>query len=211
MTVHHGSPADRAGRRKQRTRQAMIHAAQQFLAEGRHTVPVQEITERADVGTGSFYNHFATKEELFNAAVMAAIDGHGALMDSFTEGIEDPAEVFTQSFRLTGRLHRRYPELSKVIINWGPVLVSANKGLVPRARRDVQAAVDAGRFTAPDIELAMTVVAGATMSLAVLLHTDPERDDASATDAVTTHVLRALGVGEDDISALIALPLPGWG
>jgi AcrR family transcriptional regulator len=189
----------------------MIVAAQAFLAEGKVAVSVQEITARADVGTGSFYNHFSSKEELFEAAVIVAFDEHGALMDSLTADIEDPAEVFTQSFRLTGRLNRRFPEMSKVLVNRGAVMMSSDVGLLPRARRDVEAAVAAGRFVAPDIDLALTIVSGATLALAVLLHEQPERDDATATDAVTAHVLRALGVGEDEIAALIALPLPGWG
>ncbi len=189
----------------------MIVAAQGFLAEGKASVSVQEITARADVGTGSFYNHFASKDELFDAAVMAAIDGHADLMDGFTVGIEDPAEVFTQSFRLTGRLNRRFPEMSRVLVNRGASMMSGDVGLLPRARRDVEAAVAAGRFVAPDIDVALTVVSGATLSLAVLLHEQPDRDDAAVTDAVTAHVLRALGVAENEIETLTPLPLPGWG
>ncbi len=45
---------------------------------------------------------FATKEELFDTAVMAVVDLHGAMMDGMTADIDDPAEAFAQSFRLTG-------------------------------------------------------------------------------------------------------------
>ena len=58
---------------------------------------------------GSFYNHFDSKEQLFHAAVEDALDAYGALLDELTADIDDPAEVFAQSFRLTGRLHRRNP------------------------------------------------------------------------------------------------------
>ena len=34
-------------------------------------MPILEITQAADVGMGSFYNHFETKEQLFDAAVEA--------------------------------------------------------------------------------------------------------------------------------------------
>ena len=53
-----------------------------------------EITQAADVGMGSFYNHFDSKEELFEAAVADVLDTHGALLDQLTEYIEDPAETF---------------------------------------------------------------------------------------------------------------------
>lgn len=201
----------RAQRRKAQTRRSLIGAAQQLMAQGRTAVSVLDITTMADVGNGSFYNHFATKEELFEAAVMSVVEDHGELLDAFTEGMSDPAHMFTQSFRLTGRLHRRYPELSRVVVNHGlSVLSTADAGLLPRARRDIEAAVAARRFVASDIDVALTVVSGSALTLALLLHDQPERDDAATTDAVTAHVLRALGVSEDETAALIALPLPAW-
>ncbi|WP_216694879.1 TetR/AcrR family transcriptional regulator [Dietzia psychralcaliphila] len=202
----------RAQRRKAQTRRSLIGAAQQLMAQGRTAVSVLDITTMADVGNGSFYNHFATKEELFEAAVMSVVEDHGELLDAFTEGMSDPAHMFTQSFRLTGRLHRSYPELSRVVVNHGlSVLATADAGLLPRARRDIEAAVAARRFVATDIDVALTVVSGSALTLALLLHDQPGRDDAATTDAVTAHVLRALGVSEDEAAALIALPLPDWG
>ena len=62
---------NRLDRRKARTRAALIRAAQTLIAEGRTNVPILEITQAADVGMGSFYNHFETKEQLFEAAVEA--------------------------------------------------------------------------------------------------------------------------------------------
>src|SRR6185312_63783 len=78
-------PVNRLERRKQRTRAALIQAAQALIAEGRLNVPVLEITQAADVGMGSFYNHFDSKEALFEAAVADVLDNHGALLDVLTE------------------------------------------------------------------------------------------------------------------------------
>ena len=77
---------NRLDRRKARTRAALIRAAQMLIAEGRTNVPILEITQAADVGMGSFYNHFETKEELFEAAVEAVMDGYGQLLDDLTNG-----------------------------------------------------------------------------------------------------------------------------
>ncbi|WHU46297.1 TetR/AcrR family transcriptional regulator [Gordonia sp. L191] len=198
----------RLERRKHRTRSSLVRAGQQLLAEGRTSVSVLDITNLADVGNGSFYNHFASKDELFEAAVLAVLDDHGAVMDSLTADLPDPAEAFTQSFRLTGRLHRRFPQMSRVVVNRGIGMASADAGLIPRARRDIEAAVRAQRFDAEDVDVAVAIVAGAALSLAVLLHAEPERDDASTTDQVTKHVLRSLGVVDSEIARLLALPLP---
>jgi AcrR family transcriptional regulator len=138
---------NRLARRKARTRAALVRAAQGYIAAGKTNVPILEITEAADVGMGSFYNHFDTKEELFHAAVDDALDAFGAILDELTVGLTDPAEVFAQSFRLTGRLHRREPELSKVLLHDGLTLIGSDKGLAPRARRDIEDAARAGRFT----------------------------------------------------------------
>src|SRR6185436_8351447 len=129
---------NRLDRRKARTRAALIRAAQTLIAQGRTNVPISEITEAADVGSGSFYNHFETKEQLFEAAVEAVMDGYGQLLDQLTKGIEDPAEVFACSFRLTGRLQRREPELGRVFLNNVLRLLGADNGLAPRARRDIK-------------------------------------------------------------------------
>ncbi|WP_084959865.1 TetR/AcrR family transcriptional regulator [Thermoactinospora rubra] len=204
-----GVASSRLDRRKARTRAALIRAAQAFMAAGRSDVAILEITQAADVGMGSFYNHFSGKAELFHAAVEDALDRHGALLDELTLDLDDPAETFAQSFRLTGRLHRRHPELSKVLLNRGLALTrSEERGVVPRARRDIQAAVQAGRFTVADTELALTVAAGTTLSLGQLLHDQPDRDDAQATDQITEDLLRLFGVPADQAREICRRPLP---
>ncbi|MFQ6398722.1 TetR/AcrR family transcriptional regulator [Nocardia sp. KC 131] len=203
-----GSEPNRLERRKARTRAALVSAAQAMLAEGKPNVPILEITQAADVGMGSFYNHFQSREELFQAAIEEALDRHGALLDLLCEDVDDPAQVFAQSFRLTGRLHRRSPTLSKVLLNDGLNLASSDKGLAPRARRDIEAAVSAGRFQVRDPELAMTIVAGATICLGRLLHDNPERDDAEAADQVAEDLLRMFGLPPGDAHEICRRPLP---
>ena len=113
MSEQPEQPVNRLERRKQRTRAALIKAAQTFIAAGKLNVPALEITQAADVGMGSFYNHFDSKEQLFDAAVADVLDTHGSLLDQLTESIDDPTETFACSFRLTGRLFRRRPQESQ--------------------------------------------------------------------------------------------------
>lgn len=144
-------------------------------------MPILKITQAAEVGMGSFYNHFETKQ-LFEAAVDVVMDGYGQLLDDLTAEIEDPAKVFACSFRLTGRLNRREPELSRVLLNNVLQLLSADNGLAPRARRDIAAAVDAGRFDVADLDVAVTMAAGALLAHGQLLNDRPERDVEETTD-----------------------------
>ncbi|MGI5132254.1 TetR/AcrR family transcriptional regulator [Pseudonocardia sp. CA-107938] len=200
--------ASRLERRKARTRAALVRAAQALIAEGRTAVSVLEITQAADVGLGSFYNHFPTKEQLYQAAVEDALDTLGAVLDELTTDLDDPAQVFAQSFRLTGRMHRKCPELSKVLLHHGHELATSAHGLAPRVRRDIDAAVRAGRFTVRDTELAVVTIAGAAIGLGQLLHRQPERDDAEATDQVTEDLLRMLGLDAADAHECTTRPLP---
>jgi AcrR family transcriptional regulator len=201
-------PVNRLERRKQRTRAALIQAAQGFIAAGKLNVPVLEITQAADVGMGSFYNHFQSKEELFDAAVAAVLDTHGALLDRLTESIDDPAETFACSFRLTGRLFRRRPQESQILLVSGLNLVSSERGLGPRALRDIKSAATAGRFTVDDPKLALAVAAGALLGLGKLLQDEPERDDAEAADKVTEDVLRLFGLPAEEAHEICERPLP---
>ena len=60
----------RGARRRLETRARLVRAARDLMArKGVGATSIQEITDAADVGFGSFYNHFDSKETIA-AAVM---------------------------------------------------------------------------------------------------------------------------------------------
>lgn len=207
MTEQAPAPT-RLDRRRIRTRTALIGAAQELLAADRTNASVLEITQLADVGLGSFYNHFQSKDELFQAAVDVVLEAHGDLMDRVTAGIDDPAEVFARAFRLTGRIHRQRPGASQVMLQRGTDLILSPQGLAPRALRDIKAAQDAGRFRAGDPELALVAAGGAILALGELLHEQPERDAAAAADELTANLLRMFGIDDAEAQEICSRPLP---
>ena len=87
-------------------------------------------------------------------------------------------------------------------------LLSADRGLAPRARRDIKAAVDAGRFDVEDLDVAVTMAAGALIALGQLLHDQPERDVEETTDRLTEELLRMFGVRTAAARRICRLPLP---
>ena len=197
----------RSHRRKAQTRAALVRAAQSFLARGLTNTPVLEITQAADVGIGSFYNHFESKDQLFEAAVEHVMDLLGAVLDDLTTDV-DPAVAFATSFRLTGRFHRREPQLSKVMLHSALDLLGAQRGLAPRVRRDIQAGVESGRFTMTDVDVAVACAVGAATFLGQLIQAEPDRDDAETTDRAAEALLRMLGVSADEARAICSSPLP---
>jgi len=59
--------------------------------EGRgERASIQKITVAADVGFGSFYNHFDSKEELFRTASEEMLERWGQSIDRACAGVDDP-------------------------------------------------------------------------------------------------------------------------
>ncbi len=200
--------SDRVARRKARTRGALVAAAQSLLAQGRTHVSIQEITDTADVGFGSFYNHFASKEELFGEAVHASLESYAALLTVARAGIDDPAEAFAVSFRLTGRLRPQVPEQVRILLNSGTSVLVRDESLAVMARADMAAAIATGRFDGEDPDLALMLVGGALLGMLQMLESRPDVDDAQVSDEFAERLLRGLGLPADEAREVCARPLP---
>lgn len=69
-----GVAMGRLERRKEATRKALLDAAKAlFLERGVHATRLEDVTERADLGKGAFYNYFDSKD-----ALVAVVVGEGA-------------------------------------------------------------------------------------------------------------------------------------
>jgi AcrR family transcriptional regulator len=203
------SPLDR---RKARTRQALIDAAVRLIAEGRgERASIAEITEGADIGFGSFYNYFDSKEQLFQTASQEVLERWGQLIDHACADISDPAEVLAVSLRISGRLGWTHPDIARFLTGAGLEALGASRGLAPRALRDIQAGRAAGRFTVTDAEIALSAVAGGLLGLLRLRGRHPERVDETSVDQLTEACLRLLGVPASEAARLVASPLPPVG
>jgi AcrR family transcriptional regulator len=79
--------ANRFERRKERTRGDILLAAEQVMArKGVHATKIADIAEAADVGVGTFYLHFETKEALFDALVADTVERLKAAIDHARAG-----------------------------------------------------------------------------------------------------------------------------
>ncbi len=115
----------RLDRRKARTRQALIDAAVRLIAEGRgDRASIAEITEEADIGFGSFYNHFDSKEQLFATASEEVLERWGQLIDRASAGISRPGGAVRRGHadlraaRLDPPRHRRVPRRHPAWMPW---------------------------------------------------------------------------------------------
>lgn len=209
MTTSRPETGSRLDRRKAQTRRKLLDAARTMLAEGTaHQSSIQDITDAADVGFGSFYNHFPTKGDLFTAAVEDAMEEMGARLDELGSTVEDPAAEFAQSVRLAGRLALQRPQIAQVMVRHGVAYLDSGRGLAPRALRDIIAGVEAGRFHVTNPKLAMSTVAGALLAALHLSLTDPDFDHDTVYDQLAEQLLCMLGVSPAEARELVAVPLP---
>jgi len=208
-----GAPrASRLDRRKARTRQALLDAAVRLIGEGRgDRASIQEITEAADIGAGSFYNHFDSKEQLFATASAEVLERWGQLIDRASAGITDPAERVAVGMRIAGRLGWTHPDIAAFATGAGLDVLDTPDGLESRALRDIRAGQAAGRFTVPDAEVALSAMAGGLLGLLRLYQRHPDRITKTAVDQLAEAVLRLLGVPAPEAARLAVLPLPDIG
>ncbi|AUG76885.1 TetR family transcriptional regulator [Kitasatospora sp. MMS16-BH015] len=202
-------PSNRFERRRAETRGALVRAARRILAEtGDTSVSIQAIAELADVGFGSFYNHFDSKTELFEAAVQDALEEYGQAFDGQLAGIDDPAELVAAGFRLSARMAESHPELMQVLRRRGLGHIHSDNGLARRALRDVEVGMASGRFTAADPVVALSALGGTLLSLVELRFARPEVDGDEAAVKLAEMVLRMLGVPPADAHEVARRPLP---
>lgn len=202
-------PVAGPARRRARTRAALLGAARELLAEGREQASIEEITTRAGVGFGSFFNHFpGGKADLFAEAVLEVLDVYAEWVREARADLDDPAEIFARSFRLTGRLAVAEPELLAPLLSRGTEILLVERGLRQAAYEDLESGVASGRFTPLAPEVHLVLVGGALLGLVRLLTTQPDQIDDDTIDAVAASVLRLLGVAAEEAEELAARPLP---
>ena len=77
----------RRERKKKKSRQAIIDAAvQEFSRKGFRDTSVADIMDVADLGIGTFYNYFASKEEVLLSLLALFVEDTQAEIDELREG-----------------------------------------------------------------------------------------------------------------------------
>jgi AcrR family transcriptional regulator len=207
--VSSSSGGGRLERRKAETRRKLVDAARAMLADGRsQSASIQQITEAADVGFGSFYNHFESKSELFEVAVLDVLDEIGEALDRLGDEGENPAERFARSIRLAARYARTRPELARIVVRHGLEYLDSDRGVAFRARRDIEAGIAAGLFHVKNPWIALASTAGALLATLQLSLTHPEEVDDASCDELAENLLIMFGITARKAHTLASRELP---
>ncbi len=187
----------RSDRRREQTRAQLLEAARDLFAEqGVGATRLGEITERADVAAGSFYNHFAGKDEIVDAVMTEVTEEQGKVVDEMTADLDDPAEVVAFAHRHFVRLARSDPHFGRLMVRLDASHRLLTTTLGPRALRDVQRGLDAGRFDFPGAEAAVCIAGGALLGAMRGVAEGRLGDDVDAVHSAA--ILRMLGLPPDE-------------
>lgn len=197
----------RVARRQKRNREALLRAGHDVMSEkGIDSATMQEIAERADVGAGTVYNYFKSKDELAIAVLEHIMERLALRIEDVTDTFADPAQVYAFGIRTvletaTGDIRwRQLLHRSEVISN----ALYARMG--PFAIRDLRNATRAGRFRADNPELVWRMASHAIVGVALAVTKDEL--PASEIDETVVRLLCMTGIGVEDARELAARPRP---
>ena len=182
----------RGARRKSETRDRMLDAAFELVTQkGMDGVTINEITEAADVGFGSFYNHFESKEGIFVALVEWLSEEFANALDRLAGDLSDPAEVIAVCVRHTLMRAYREPAWGQLLIREGFSSRALSRGLGQRLLRDSERGISERRFVVADQLMCLISVIGTILAgIAAELH-------LAASTKRTVHARKALRSSEE--------------
>lgn len=202
------SPSARVQRRQQRTRAQLVRAAAAVIAEsGVGGLRLREVTDTADVGFGSFYNYFASKEELVEAVAEELMATLAATLGAHVEALTDPVEAASAAHRWFVRNALEHPAAARLVVNLDQADVRFQERILPFGHRLLAAGVEQGCFLPPPSpSTTVRYVVGATVAVtrAVL----DGRSGAQAESETAEVLLHALGVSADRAREVAYRPLP---
>ena len=197
----------RVARRQRRNRDALIAAARDIMTDkGVEAATMLEIAERADVGAGTVYNYFKSKDELA-IAVLETLMHHLALrIEEVTDTFEDPAQVYAFGIRTvldTATSDVRWAQM----LNRSEVIADAMfRVMGPFAIRDLRLASQAGRFEVSNAELVWRLTTHALIGASLAITTG--QVPASASDQIIVRLLCMTGIGANAATELAGRPRP---
>jgi len=199
-------PMSRSTRRRLQTRAALIDAGHAVMAEkGLEGATINEITEAADVGFGSFYNHFESKEALFAAIIEAKVEPVCRRLDGLRQQSRDCAEWLAAGIRHSLRQVTEDSTWGWFIYRIGPWMLRHQAGLVGQMAQLIRFGIEKERFRTSDPDMAVTVATGGIIAtISAMLYHDIGEDGP---ERVAKQCLVLLGISADEAEEISRRPL----
>lgn len=196
--------------RRLQTRDRLIAAGSRVIADlGEDRATIDDFIAEAGVARGTFYNHFATREDLLRA-LWASI-GHDpfANIQAACRSIRDPVERLSAMTRLVLRHAQDEPTWGWLVVALARDKESVNQDLLAYPLPDLKAGEALGLLRYDDAACAVDMVVGTMRSALRAILSEGRKTDYA--ESVCKMLLLALGITWPDAHRLSRLPLPDLG
>ena len=203
----HGAPQPKINHKaRERTRGKLLRAARTVMgSKGIDATAINDITEEAGVSFGSFYNYFASKEDVARAVFKEDAILMADMLDAATSPQAGIAEVVGVNMRRT--IHRG---LTDPVWGWFMIhsVYSINDMVVTmgtRLARDLETGKRSGAFDVKEIDATVDCVVGGMLYLLrqILEGARP----VTAVESMVHFVLSGLGVASEEIERINRIEL----
>jgi AcrR family transcriptional regulator len=200
-------PEGRVARRQRRNREALIDAARAIMTDkGVDAATMLEIAQLADVGAGTVYNYFKSKDDLAIVVLETLMHELALKIQAVTDTFDDPAQVYAYGVRTV-------LDTAITNIHWAQMLNRAEviadalfRVMGPFAIRDLRLASQAGRFEVSNADLVWRLTSHALIGAGLAITSG--QMPASAADQVIVRLLCMTGIGSNAAVELAARPRP---
>jgi AcrR family transcriptional regulator len=197
----------RVEKRQRRNREALIAAGYQVMsAKGIDAATMQEIAELADVGAGTIYNYFHSKDDLAIAVLEKVMHRLAQRIEAVTNTFTDPAQVYAFGVRMVMRAATEDSRWRRLLNRAEVIAEAIFRVMGPFAIRDLQNARAAGRYRFESPQLVFRLASHAIIGYGLAVvngHIGPENIDEAVVD-----VLCMAGVERDTAWELAQRPAP---
>lgn len=183
--------------RRARTRDDLLVAAQALLAvQTAGALGVRQITTAAGLAHGSFYNYYPSVGALIDDLAQLIFASQLTLVERLKTQFVGPASAFSAITRQTLRMVTDGPGYGRLLFDAGLPLDWFVSGMREAMKADIAVACQWGVFQVEDLDVTVSMLAGAITGAGIDLHRGVLKPKAIET--VTARLLEMLGVGPED-------------
>ena len=195
-----------ASDKRQATRKALLEAARDLVFErGHDRISVQEITRRARVATGTYYNYFDSKQDIFLAVAQDIQEQLADDLEVTREAIKDPAMKVAMTLKYYFYQSLDNQEWREFTRFTGLKKLSLGQAADARVE-DIIRGVKGGRFKVDDVHFTESLIGGMVWHVNSAI--DRGHIGRNSIDYAIRSILLMLGLPEMVSKALTQTPLP---
>jgi AcrR family transcriptional regulator len=197
----------RVARKQLRKREALVQAGYKVMSErGIDSATMLEIAELADVGAGTVYSYFKSKDELAVAVLERVMHDLALRIEAVTNTFTDPAQVYAYGVRMVLESATGDKRWKQLLYRAEVIADAIFNCHGPFAIRDIENAVEAKRYKVTDARLTFKLACFAMIGASSAINQGIL--SKAAIDETVVRLLCMNGVSEAEANELASRPCP---